>query len=232
MDVDHPVKGIRRIKGAKETWGEHLHVLGQDHQLNAVLSQQLQMARFRLSPVGIADRHMLKASSKLLGDRAQIRMVGHHQGHPHRQLPGAHPPEQIQQAVVLLAHKDGHSGLLIREGHLLLAAQPLGQGRRRRSNSLVGQAETLKLPLNTAQKQAGTLIAVVIGMHDVAAIARHPTGELPHQAGLVLADHLKDGRSSRHGGAGRSPETMDSAGRLLTAGCSSPRERSGAKTPG
>jgi hypothetical protein len=46
---------------------------------------------------------------------------------------------------------------------------------------------------------------VVIGMHDVAAVGGNPTGELAHQAGLIRADHLKDGRGSRHDEAGRSP---------------------------
>ena len=84
------------VKGRQKARGEDLHVLGQDHQLDAVLRQQLEMTGLRVAAVGIADRHMGELGAELLGDRPQIRMVGDHQRHPHRQLARAHAPEQIQ----------------------------------------------------------------------------------------------------------------------------------------
>jgi len=38
-------------------------------------------------------------------------------------------------------------------------------------------------------------------MADVAAIGRHPAGELAHQSGAVRADHLQDGGGCAGSGA-------------------------------
>ena len=67
----------------------------------------------------------------------------------------------------------------------------------RGANRFPGQAKALQLPLNPAEEQPSTLVTVVIGVHDVAAVGCHPTRELPHQPGLIWADHLQD----RCGGA-------------------------------
>ena len=69
----------------------------------------------------------------------------------------------------------------------------------RGANGLAGQAKSRKLPLNPAEKQASPLVTVVIGVNDVAAVGCHPTRELPHQPGLVGADHLENGSGGRHG---------------------------------
>ena len=66
--------------------------------------------------------------------------------------------------------------------------------------------EALELPLNPTQEQARPLVAVVVGVDDVAAVARHPTGELPHKPRLIRANHLKDGGGSRHGMASKPVE--------------------------
>ncbi len=132
-------------------------------------------------------------------------MITDHQRHLHRKFTGASAPKQIQQAMVLLAHEDRGGSAVIGEIHLVGTAQPIRQRSGGGANRLARQAETLQLPLNATEKKASTLIAVVIGVNDVAAVGGNPTGEFAHQAGLIRTDHLKDGRSSRHGGAGRSP---------------------------
>ena len=41
VDVDHSMESIRWIKALQKCRRQHLHVLGQDHQLDAVLGKQL-----------------------------------------------------------------------------------------------------------------------------------------------------------------------------------------------
>ena len=60
-------------------------------------------------------------------------------------------------------------------------------------------AKAIQLPLNPADEQASALVTVVIGVHDIAAIGCHPTRELPHQPGLIGADHLENRSGGRHG---------------------------------
>ena len=108
VDVDHSVESIRWIKALQKCRRQHLHVLGQDHQLDAMLGKQLQVPGFSLLPVGGRDGHMGKAGPKFLGQGAKVGMVGYHKRHLHRQLARARAPQQIQQAVVLLAHEDRH----------------------------------------------------------------------------------------------------------------------------
>ena len=112
--------------------------------------------------------------------------------------------------------------------HYYTAAEALGQGGGGRINGLAGQAEALQLPLDAAEEQACSLIAVVVGVHDVAAIGRHPARELPHQPRLIGADHLQDGGGGRHGGV--SP----SVGALCRLGTQSMHNQrtSGESTPG
>ena len=145
-------------------------------------------------------------------------MVGDHQRHPHRQLAAAHAPKQIEQGVVLLADKDRHRWAVIREIHPVGAVQTLSQGSSRGADRLPRQPKTLQLPFNAAQKEAGALIAVVVGVHDVAAVGGHPTGKLPHQPRLVWADHLQDGGGGRHGaGSFSCRSSTQGSGRLQIA---------------
>ena len=105
--------------------------------------------------------------------------------------------------MVLLTDEDRHRRTLVGEGDRLFTAEALRQGRRRRRNRFPGETEALKLPLNATEEQTRPLVAVVVGMDDVAAVARHPTGELPHKPRLIRANHLKDGGGSRHGMASK-----------------------------
>ena len=197
VDVDHPVEGIGGIEGRQKGGGEHLHVLGEHHQFDAVLGQQLQVAGLGGLPVGGVNRHAGEVGAEFLGQRAQVGVVADHQRHPHRQLARAGAPEQVEQAVVLLAHEDRHRRPVIGEGHLELAIKPFGQGLGRGANRLPRQAEARQLPFDPAEEQAGALVAVVVGVDDVAAIGRHPAGQLPHQTRPVRADHLQDGGYTR-----------------------------------
>ena len=142
---------------------------------------------------------MLEAGAEILGDGAQIGMVGDHQRHRHRQFAGAGAPEQIQQHMLLAAHKDRHPRDLIGEVQLPLPPEAPGQGMGSGADRLPRQAETLQIPLQPAEEHSGASVGVVIGVADVAAVARHPAGDLAHQAGPVGADQLQDGAGRSHG---------------------------------
>ena len=81
---------------------------------------------------------MLKAGTKVLGNAAQVLVIADHQGHLHRQLTGPRAPEQIQQAVVLLADEDRHPRQLIGEVQLPFTAEPSRQGLNRRRQAGAG----------------------------------------------------------------------------------------------
>ena len=101
--------------------------------------------------------------------------------------------------MILPAHEDGHLGEVIGEVQLAFAADPGRQGRRGGRDRRPGQAESFQTPLDPAEEQARPGIGVVIGMADVAAVRRHPAGELTHQPGAVGADQLQDRRRGAHG---------------------------------
>ena len=117
-----------------------------------MLRQQIKLGGLHLCPIGGTDGQILELGAKVFHALPQIGMVGHHQGHLHRQLPRAGTPEKIDQTMVLTAHEQSHPGLGIGEMHLTFAPQPGRQGGNRRRDGLPGQTETLQIPLQPTQK--------------------------------------------------------------------------------
>ena len=107
VNVDHLGETLEEITT------QHLHVFGQHRQFNLVLFQQLQNPLLRFGLGVPTDRNTNKRDLKRRAQGFQIRMVGDHQGNLHRQLPASNPPEQVLQAVALLAGEDRHTGEFI-----------------------------------------------------------------------------------------------------------------------
>ena len=91
---------------------------------------------------------MNKSPPKVTTEWFQIGMIGDHQSNLHRQFTTARAPEQIQQTVALLTHKDRNTGQLIGEVKLCLTTEPLCEGTNRWLNRMPRQSEAIKLPLN------------------------------------------------------------------------------------
>ena len=107
VDVDHLGETLEEITA------QHLHVFGQHRKFNLVLFKHLQdpLLRFRFGVP--TDGNTNKRNLKGCTQGFQIRMVGDDQGNLHRQLPALNPPEQVLQAVALLAGKNRHTGILV-----------------------------------------------------------------------------------------------------------------------
>ena len=84
---------------------------------------------------------------------------------------------------------------------LRFTTKPLSQGLSCFRKHIPGYAESLELPLNSAEKQPSSRIRVVIGMANAAAVSRHPTRQFADQAWPIGADHLKDDRGVSHNNA-------------------------------
>ncbi len=130
VNIDH------RGETAEEIGTEHLHVLGQHGQFDAVLLQQRQHAGLGLGLGGGRHRHASKGHAELLAEGFQVGVVRHHERHLHGQFTTASTPKQIQQAMALLAGEDRHPRQFIRKVKLGFSPQPLSQGMGRRSNRL------------------------------------------------------------------------------------------------
>ena len=84
---------------------------------------------------------------------------------------------------------------------LRFATKPLSQGLSRFRKHIPGNAESLELPLNPAEKQPSSRVRVVIGMTNAAAVGCHPTRQFADQARPIGADHLEDDRGVTHNNA-------------------------------
>ena len=84
---------------------------------------------------------------------------------------------------------------------LRFATKPLSQSLSRFRKHIAGNAESMELPLNPAEKQPSPRIRVVIGMTNAAAVGRHPTRQFADQARPIGADHLKDDGGVTHNNA-------------------------------
>jgi hypothetical protein len=123
-----------------------------------------------------------KSPTKITTEWFQIGMVRNHQSNLHRQFTTARAPEQIQQTVALLTHKDGNTGQLIGEVKLCLTTKPVCKGTYRWFNRMPRQPKAIKPPLNPTQKQPCTRVGVVVSVTNVAAIGRHPSSQLTHES--------------------------------------------------
>ena len=56
-------------------------------------------------PVVESHRDVVEGGSEQFGDRRQIGMIAYHQGNRRIQFAGPHPPQDVQQAVVLSSDK-------------------------------------------------------------------------------------------------------------------------------
>ena len=84
---------------------------------------------------------------------------------------------------------------------LRLPTQPLSQSLSSLEQGIPGNAKSLELPFDPAEKQPRSGIGVVIGMANVAAIGCHPTRQFTDQARTIGTDHLKDDRGVTHNNA-------------------------------
>ena len=84
---------------------------------------------------------------------------------------------------------------------LRLPTKPLSQGLSSLEQCIPGNAKSLELPFNPAEKEPRSCVGVVIGMANVAAIGCHPTRQFTDKARAVGTDHLKDDRGVTHNNA-------------------------------
>ena len=102
-------------------------------------------------------------------------MIGDDQGNLHWQLTALNTPQQILQAVALLAGKNRHTRKGVGKMELRLPTKPFSQGLSCLGKRIPRNAKALELPFNAAEKQPRSGVGVVIGMANAAAIGCHPT---------------------------------------------------------
>ncbi|MOA15880.1 hypothetical protein D3C78_1360630 [compost metagenome] len=97
---------------------QHLHVAGKDHQFGAGRLDHLPhltlLGRF---VVGVEGK-MVVRNLVPVGQGLEVRVVGDHRGHVHRQLADALAVEQVVEAVIGLGNHDHHFGSMMRRCQL------------------------------------------------------------------------------------------------------------------
>ena len=103
MDVDHPARQF-----PAESFGEHLHVAGQDDEIDVVLGHEPEQRGFGVQSGGRGHGHVLEGDAVPGHRRTQIRMVGDDDRDVDRELAGPPAVEKVDQAVVVLGdhHED------------------------------------------------------------------------------------------------------------------------------
>ncbi len=86
---------------------------------------------------------VLKGNAKLIGDRLQVGVVAENERDLSLKLPGFVSPEQVEQAVVLVADPDRQAGHIVRKVQLPGRAEGLGDRPKGRPNDLPGKVKPL-----------------------------------------------------------------------------------------
>jgi len=183
VDVDD-----RHADLLQEGGGQDLHVAGEHDEVNVAV-QQLELAPLgrRLGVPG--HRNVLERDAERDHVRPEVGVVGDDQDRPDRQFAPALPPQQVEEAVVLTGHEERHPG-----GDGGVAQAEL---RAERARHLVGEpALDLGQPGGHAgqvelgaQKEltAGRTGRVLVGLHDVGAVAMQERGDTGDDARPVRA---------------------------------------------
>ncbi|SOB53653.1 hypothetical protein PLUA15_40109 [Pseudomonas lundensis] len=151
-----------------------MHVTGKDHQFGTGVFDHAPDTRLLRGFVVGVEGEVVIRDTVPLRQRLQVRVIGDHGHHVHRQLPDALAIQQIVQAVVGLGHHDQHFGPVMRrgefEGHaegLTALAEPAAKGRF---------VKTLWLTKFDPDKEpAGTLIVEGMVLSDIALVFKQVT---------------------------------------------------------
>ncbi|MNY41658.1 hypothetical protein D3C86_1764900 [compost metagenome] len=104
------------IELAAQLRRQHLHVARKDHQFGAGLFDDLPHLTFLGRLVVRVQREVVVRNLVPVSQWLEVRVVGDHRGHVHRQLADALAIEQIVEAVIGLGDHDHHFRPIVRRG--------------------------------------------------------------------------------------------------------------------
>jgi hypothetical protein len=127
----------------------------------------------------------------------------------HRDLNGklAHPPprQQVIETVTLLGDEQRETRPCVAEHELALHRETVGERREGWFYFVASETESVELELHPLEEHCGTAIGVLLGVHDVAAVAEHELSDGGHDAGTVGAGEQQYRRGHETGSVSRGP---------------------------
>ncbi len=176
VDVDRPA-----IETTAQIGRQHLHVARKHHQFGAgLLNHPPHLTLLRLLVVGVEGevviRHVVPARQRL-----QVRVVGDHRHHVHRQLTDTLAIEQVIQAVIGLGDHDHHFWPIVRLGQFEHHAEGLtARGQAQTERLLIEALRLAELDANEEPARQPVIEGVVFG--DVAVLLVQIAGHRVHRA--------------------------------------------------
>ncbi len=167
---------MRDAEPIDERRREDLHVTGQDDELDAGLGGQLGQAIFLRGPVVTTHGKMVEGDPESLGGRRAGRVIAGHEGDTGRQVAGGRTAQQVVETVHLLGGEDGDRARLVRVAKLPLHAQRVGDRSEGVGETPPVEVEAGQAELDALEEHARLIVRVLVGVHDVAAVAGHETG--------------------------------------------------------
>src|SRR5882724_9037132 len=163
MDIDD---GLRILDD--EVCRKHLHVTGQDNEVDVVGVEKLDLLRFGLGFVFLRHRNVMEGYAKEIGVALGVGMVADQQGKIAGEFPIALAMKQIHQAVIVLGNENGHARPAITEREYPVHAELVRDRAKRSIEIMQVQAEAVEVPFDARQVKALLAGLVLLEVENIA----------------------------------------------------------------
>lgn len=180
---------------------QHLHVSGQDNELNVVLLDELQHLGLLLQLGVLGHRYVVELNAVALGQGLKVGVVGDNDGHLNEQLASLHAEQQVVEAVANLGHHDEHAGAALQGpevvGHAVLGGEGLEVGLEVLSRRGIGNVRG-RAKVHAHEELVGDGVGELLQVEHVVALCGEDSRDGVDNAGLVGAAEGEDVAGGSH----------------------------------
>ena len=178
-------------QGLAQPRRKDLHVTRQHHQVDALALDQVDNRLLLAVAVGRVHRQVLERHAVGPGQRGEVGMVGDHRGDVHRQLAAVGAEQQIVETMPLPA--DQHQQACTTAGVMQLPVhvEPAGQLAEALAHPRQ-RGRGRQLEVHAQEEAPALLVAVLLGVEDVAALVEQQAGDAVDDAGAIRAGQGED----------------------------------------
>ena len=180
MDVDDGHAAAREEIGA-----EDLHVAGEHDEAGTILAEDFELAGLGGGLGGVGDGDVVKGKAVMFGGGGESLVIGDDADDLAAHFTGEEAQDEVVKAMVGLGDEEGDAGLIGGKGDAAMHTKLVGgkgaEGCAKDGRVHAGGGS----PLETLEEDVLGVVAVLIGVEDVALALVNPAGGTGDEAGLV-----------------------------------------------
>src|SRR5438128_5326027 len=173
---------------------KNLHVTCENNEIHRLPLQQSPNLPFRRLLFFLLNRHQIKRNAVELRNGLAIRMIRNYARNIARQFPTLMAIKQIHQAMIVLGNQNRHSLANIRQYQPPLHVEFTRDPREVMDQIAQRKIQFSRIKLHPHQEGVGIVIAVFIGMKNVAAVLRNKSRDSSNNTFAIRAAEEKDRR--------------------------------------